>query len=572
MNEWHPFAPCIQLLVKGRISEADAQRQERTAREVLRRLADQPGVVLADDVGTGKTFVALAVSISVALSDPLRRPVVVMVPPSLKEKWPQDFAVFSARCLPPETAHELRSASADSAIEFLKLLDDPEERRASIVFLTHGAMHRGLTDGWVKLAMIQRALHRRHHTAPLRRALSRCAGQLLRLGWAERRNADIWEQLLDAPTSSWLKILRRQGIDPEGDENRDTDDDPVPRAVEEVLHDFDTSDLYEKLQEIPQRQSASYKDRVARAREALATQLKVVWRQCLKRLDFKLPLLVMDEAHHLKNPGTRLSSLFQNPDAEGDAEELTRGELGGIFERMLFLTATPFQLGHHELCSVLERFEGIAWDVGAAPSAGREKFRGQIAVLRERLDTAQFSAVKLDGAWGRLRSDDLIAADRAFGLDEAGIADWWEALQSGGSGTPAADEVVKNHQDTYHKMRAAEAALQPWVIRHLKDRTFKGHPRRVTLRGAAIRSDSADGSETGIEISGDGLLPFLLAARATACTPHSRPVFAEGLASSYEAFLHTRKAKEPLHSRNVKEPDPGLQPHTESLQEMVRRY
>src|SRR5690606_38233496 len=41
-------------------------------------------------------------------------------------------------------------------------------------------------------------------------------------------------------------------------------------------------------------------------------------------------------------------------------------------------------------------------------------------------------------------------------------------------------------------------------------------------------------------IEGDSLLPFLLAARAVATSPTSRPVFAEGLASSYEAFLETR--------------------------------
>ena len=85
MNEWHPFLPDIHLFVEGRIEEQDARRQELTAREILRRLANQPGLVLADEVGMGKTFVALAVAASVALSDSQRRPVVVMVPPSLKE-------------------------------------------------------------------------------------------------------------------------------------------------------------------------------------------------------------------------------------------------------------------------------------------------------------------------------------------------------------------------------------------------------------------------------------------------------------------------------------------------------
>ncbi len=74
---------------------------------------------------------------------------------------------------------------------------------------------------------------------------------------------------------------------------------------------------------------------------------------------------------------------------------------------MLFLTATPFQLGHHELCSVLERFEGIAWNVPSAPRMRREIFRLRIRELRERLDAAQTSALNLDAAWGRLRVDDL---------------------------------------------------------------------------------------------------------------------------------------------------------------------
>jgi hypothetical protein len=226
MNEWHPFVRDINLFVEGRIQEYAANRQEDTAREILRRLGNQPGLVLADEVGMGKTFVALAVATSVALSDSQRRPIVVMVPPSLKEKWPQDFAVFSDRCLPPEIARQIRGASADSAVEFLKHLDDTKERRSSIVFLTHGAMHRDLNDGWVKLAMIQRALYGRHHTRKLRRALARCAGQLLRLGWVTK-SEEIWERLLDTPPVSWLKI----GAPPK--EPRDAIVGPVPESRRE---------------------------------------------------------------------------------------------------------------------------------------------------------------------------------------------------------------------------------------------------------------------------------------------------------------------------------------------------
>lgn len=539
MREWYPYADSIRLHVSERITESDARRQDQTAREILRRLAAQPGVVLADEVGMGKTFVALAVATSMALSDPQRRPVVVMVPPSLKEKWPRDFSVFTEKCLSAEARQRMRAASADSAVAFLKLLDDPEARRASIIFMTHGAMHRGLSDGWVKLAVIQRALRGRHHTEPLRRTLSRCAGKLLRMEWVKNYREDLMDRLLDAPPESWLKILRRHGIDLDGRGSQDGDD-PVPKAVIHALRSLDLKQTYEMLQSLPRRQTDNYEERIADARRLLADELREVWRQCLNRLDFKLPLLVMDEAHHLKNPNARLSGLFQNPEAREDADEITRGVLGGIFERMLFLTATPFQLGHHELCSVLERFEGIAWDVKGAPSCGRETFRQQIREVRDRLDAAQSSALNLDAAWGSMRAEDLIVDGKPFDVSQ--MEHWWEAVSSATNRTPAVESVLAACHRTSERMRDAESVLRPWVIRHLKDRTSNGVLRRERLPGRAIHSDNGDGGDRGIDVGGEALLPFLLAARATACRPEARPVFAEGLASSYEAFLHTRRA------------------------------
>ena len=94
MNYSYSFADAINLYVKGRITQDDASRQQRTARKILKQLEEQPGLILADEVGMGKTFVALAVAASVAINEPRRRPVVVMVPPSLREKWPKDFRLF----------------------------------------------------------------------------------------------------------------------------------------------------------------------------------------------------------------------------------------------------------------------------------------------------------------------------------------------------------------------------------------------------------------------------------------------------------------------------------------------
>src|SRR5688572_5017173 len=42
LNDWHTFSEAINLHVEGRIAGDDAHRQERSAREILRRLAAQP--------------------------------------------------------------------------------------------------------------------------------------------------------------------------------------------------------------------------------------------------------------------------------------------------------------------------------------------------------------------------------------------------------------------------------------------------------------------------------------------------------------------------------------------------
>lgn len=109
----YPFYESIQLHVPGRIAQDDAERQERTAREILRRLTERPGLILADEVGMGKTFVALAVAVSTALANRGRRPVVVMTPPALREKWPADFALFTEKCIDAEARRQITYGTAD---------------------------------------------------------------------------------------------------------------------------------------------------------------------------------------------------------------------------------------------------------------------------------------------------------------------------------------------------------------------------------------------------------------------------------------------------------------------------
>ncbi len=414
----------------------------------------------------------------------------------------------------------------------------------------HSGLGRGIAGGWIKLAVIKRAIHRRKNLGWLRRLLPRRLGDLLEMGFVHHNHPDVWEDLLQAPYAKWLEVLHNHGVDPEGVDCAETDDDPVPESVARTLQRFDSARLenvLKTLDEIPKRESASYSERLANARRAINDALKELWRECVRNLHFRLPLLILDEAHHLKNEQTRLASLFQVPDAAGDAEEITaRGPLGGIFERMLFLTATPFQLGHHELCSVLDRFNGVSWRRGYAPASGRERFKAQIAAVREQLDAAQEASLCFDTGWSKLTPGDLLVDGKRFDDEE----EWWDAVQTAATRSQEVQQTLDCHERAREKLRAAEQALRPWVIRHRRpDKLagkFAGQPRRQRFPGRSILDDNRGQTETGLEVAEAALLPFLLAARATVCMAESRPVFAEGLASSYEAFLHTRQTTSAL--------------------------
>src|SRR2546421_12098610 len=87
----------IELVLGQRVAKhvpkTDQVRQRVEVEEILRRLRTQPGVILADEVGMGKTFVALGVAYSIAKCSP-RGPVILMVPANLVDKWEQDLKTF----------------------------------------------------------------------------------------------------------------------------------------------------------------------------------------------------------------------------------------------------------------------------------------------------------------------------------------------------------------------------------------------------------------------------------------------------------------------------------------------
>lgn len=199
---------------------------------------------------------------------------------------------------------------------------------------------------------------------------------------------------------------------------------------------------------------------------------------------------------------------------------------------MLFLTATPFQLGHHELVRVLERFGDIRWNKDEL--GDRENFKAGLAGLEQSLTDSQRSAMALQRSWSRLRPEDRGEEDSDA---------WWSRLLR----TPR--ESMTAHQravvDAFIKARqcheASTAALKPWIVRHNKGERWADTEiiRRQRLDGAALQNGQP---KTGLPISKTQLLPFFLAARSAVSA--QQDLLGEALCSSYEAFRLTRQNRE----------------------------
>lgn len=513
MNEWRPY-PGLSL-ASGRVQPEDAARQERTAEAVLERLSSQPGVILADEVGMGKTFVAMAVAAGVAESTGRKRPVVVMVPPAVAYKWPSDWRVFQEHCLPEGSDLRATTEPVTKGSEFLKLLDDPPDRRAHIIFMKHGALRTALRDPLIELAVVRQAfLHQRSEAMRSRRAaFPKWASRILNDSWFTHERTS---RLLDLPAHRWFDacVDRPSMID-----------EPVPELIDNAIRQVDLGPIREALLQLPLKSSANLAPRIAAARAQLRVAMADVWKQSIGGLDFRLPLLILDEAHHVKNPN-QLASLFAD---SADSDDPMEGALANKFERMLFLTATPFQLGHRELIKVIGRFGAVR-----LTAAERARFDDDVADLRNTLDRSQADVSVLDGAWGRLRPEDVAALPEAWWMNDP--ADLPEPVR------PAAVAAVR----ALDGFASAHHALRPWVIRHCRDR------RRDVIPGAGIFPGATETNAhlgVGLEVEGEAVLPFLLAARAESLislmslrrNQGSRAIFTEGLASSYDAFRHRAK-------------------------------
>ena len=267
---------------------------------------------------------------------------------------------------------------------------------------------------------------------------------------------ELWKRLLQTESSEWRGIYN----DAVRDNRRHLHDDPVPESVARTIPRIDLSLLAEALKQMPLRARGGHErvsERLNDARAALRKEEQALWKELLSQARWRSPLLVMDEAHHLKNPGTSLARQLQSRDLKR-ALQTGDGAMAGAFDRMLFLTATPFQLGHRELVRVLERFGDVSWD--STQLGEHDMFRQRLQTLGTRLDDSQRAAVALQRSWSRLRPDDC----------ETDVEAWWTTLRNSPADelTTRQRAVVDRFERTLRCRHSAEEALRPWIVRHNK--------------------------------------------------------------------------------------------------------
>lgn len=460
------------------IPASDVLRQEQTVLSALEMLATRPGLALADEVGMGKTYEALGIAAAVRHADRESRVVIVTPGPELNVKWAKDIVGFGAMYDFGET--QVRAARS--------LRDFVEAARTHPIVL-----------------------------APV---------TMFRTGRAQDEQAHLlalfchWKGL---PHQTARAIFRR--VFPEGQE--------VPDLHEGLFLDaFGWDDLQPHLELAFRRGGRPGRfeglDDLYGARDLDAFCNPEAVRRALYRARFELcgcllpriDLLIVDEAHKLRNPGSLQTSAM-------------RHVFEKRFTKAVLLTATPFQLEVSELREIFNLFEQST----TAPANLMHEVNlllDDICRYQEQYDAFQQAWVKLDP----LLADEFSARYESDGgtaqFEDAGLR---LVLQQIANLRQLKDDVI-------------QPGLRSWMIRSLRPE------KREYRRGVHLP----------VRASGAGVLPFLLYERFIAelfrqGRPTHKASVEINMVSSYAAAV----------AGTLMKGDEALPPSAEAYRDLLRQ-
>ena len=477
-----------------------ATRQERTIDAILRRLYDDDNerrreiVLLADEVGLGKTFVALGVAWSIlhqrSAAGLSAGPVLVVTPHghALFRKWRREAEQFlhlvapsdMGFCIEPvstphDLAHALRKRKPTLVIARMSAFSG---RLHALDVARMAAMHSLLHMDDFELSMEKRL-----------DMLSDWPSHATRENLDLRRSSVAWEKALSTNEVGF------------GDQHI--------RAAWRRLDSTDSRlcnrmrDSWKRVRNGRSKRSYFWEDLREICRAALG-----------QTVPHRLPLVIVDEIHNWKNHPTSWWKFLHT--------------LGLRIDRVLGLSATPFQLGPHELIRVLELRRCIG-----LPTERASFLDDSVHVLDADLQAAGAAGESLRNIWAEVEERDVNDLERA-----------WPA---NGKGAPP-DGLPPRLKRTFGalmKVRKTHArlgsSLKPFLLRHRRDVSHRAwwvgreaDPRSIEhgKRGSALRWSP------GLDVTGDAELVHYLMMRAVQEQKDGRGSTSLGadLGGSYEFF------------------------------------
>lgn len=426
----------------------DSDRQLKTAAVILRRFFTPDAdfrreiVMLADEVGLGKTFVALAVAVS--LLEAIRRdegpedlpsnqPAVLVLTPNndaLYNKWRREAETFQNECAKSPHAldwYRVESPRNDSnrsgnIVDLTKQIRTATKSHPLIVVAKLGVFGSRLPDQWCRNALA-------------------CVFQEFNVG--SKRRKTICRALLGTGSQAYVSELldmRSSGWLWDGEDRAGVSADLMlaySRAVQETglrkkIHKAILDEDGPRLTDLMDR----------------LTRSALVWDWPL------LPLVIIDEVHNLKNEDTQI-----------------RKNLGRYLQgracRVLGLSATPFQLRHEELLSVLGLHQ-----LAKLPSDRRQAIQSSIAELEAAMKRARQYGENFRQAWSALMPKDREAACLVWSAIESSPRSEWSSIID--RARPDRVKIAcEKARCLEQSNRNLERVLQPFVIRHRHDRSYR---------------------------------------------------------------------------------------------------
>ncbi|MHB8993694.1 MAG: helicase-related protein [Armatimonadota bacterium] len=561
----------------------DAARQARTVDALLHRFFDPDPErrteiqILADEVGMGKTFVALGLAYSLlrgqadeAELQGCYRRVLIITPnnDALFEKWKREVEEFVKRCVvsgPQEAAQWFTPLAVRRPDELAVALAGRKQAPA-IVLMKMGLFSRKLTHARLKcqylLGLLLRHWARRLPMAQRRRLMAAAPA-----GWVQ--DVDDWlalaerypEQLPDPRVM--LGALRRVAATEAG---RDKMEGLLGRCRD--LATPYRRNRAERLHELEDPLRDLYKDVIL----ALLTR--------------DLPLVIVDEAHNWKN----------GPSSGANCYSAFAHHIASRARRALLLTATPFQLRPREMLEILSISDGLkpAPQMAVARERCDRLERLRKANLEPVLDSAHKSSCAFGRVWSRLPkpatqqvgplwdSPAFVAARkhlrkvaRARGkIDETALT---RIVQKAVAGvdpdlSPFAEAALR----LYAHNEDLSQELGVFVIRHRRatdHRLFKvGMEYGWSAQEAARRADRhLLHPAPGLDVRGPAELPHYLLMRCVteskrAQQRHGRSSLGSALTGCYSTLLASAEGEQIQRwLRNV----PGARIYLDLLSEMV---